>query len=67
MEIAFLAVTMLPLVTAVYFVAYRSGYKSAQAKAAAAVKDVAAPVSELLERLQQAMVPPNQDEDQTKS
>ena len=47
----FLILALLCLVAAVYTFAYRTGYRSAQCKALLSIKEVAEPVSCLIEEL----------------
>jgi hypothetical protein len=51
METVLLSIAQLVLVAAVYFFAYKNGYKTAQAKAASIVQEVSDPVNNLLDRL----------------
>lgn len=50
-----LVLAQLVLVVAVYFFAYRNGYKTAQAEAASIVQEVSGPVNDLLDRLHQTV------------
>lgn len=50
-----LALAQLILVAAVYFFAYKNGYKTAQAKAALIVQEVSGPVNDLLDKLNQTV------------
>lgn len=50
-----LALAQLILVAAVYFFAYKNGYKTAQAKAALIVQEVSGPVNDLLDTLNQTV------------
>ena len=51
----FFVLALLILVTVIYVFAYRMGYKDAQAKALFAVREVAEPVSCLLDQLNETL------------
>ena len=55
MKSIFFIMGQLGLVTAVFFFAYRAGYKSAQSKAISVVKKFADPVTCLLDNLNDAL------------
>ena len=55
MKSVFFILMQLGLVTAVFFFAYRAGYRSAQSKAIAVVKKFADPVTCLLDNLNDAI------------
>jgi uncharacterized membrane protein len=66
MELFLYTVAQLTLVTLVYIMAYRTGYQVSQAKVAGVVKDFAAPVSDLLEELNEAVDKVLEDENKKK-
>lgn len=55
MSVLMLTIGLLTLITVVYFTAYKSGYKAAQAKAASAVQELSVPVGELIDKLNQSV------------
>jgi hypothetical protein len=55
METALLATVQLIIVALVYVFAYRSGFKTAQAKASDIVRELASPMERLIENLDRAV------------
>jgi hypothetical protein len=55
METLLMSVVQLVIVAIVYLVAYRTGFRAAQAKASLIVRELASPMERLLENLNRAV------------